>query len=116
MWPEASKPVIVPAVNRLQGIRVGAEEGSNNADLQGQDPIPSGWGTSAVIYSISRYKASPMAIQRRYLHVAVNTSLAERNPYVFDTPIGSQMRHSRKSTKYNPTENLNTNEYILGGR
>ena len=46
----------------------------------------------------------------------MNTSFAVRNPYVLDTPMGSQMRHRRKSTKYNPTENLNTNEYILGGR
>jgi len=49
-------------------------------------------------------------------HVVVNTSFAERNPYVFDTPMGSQMRQRRKSKKYNPTENLNTNEYSLGGR
>jgi hypothetical protein len=51
----------------------------------------------------------PVPIQRKDQHVAANTSFAVRNPYVFDTPMGSQIRHRRKSTRYNPVENLNTN-------
>ena len=47
MWPEASKPVIVPAVKRLMN-------GENNishpfkSNLQGQDPIPTSGGASAI--------------------------------------------------------------------
>jgi hypothetical protein len=46
----------------------------------------------------------------------VKTSFAERKPYVFDTPIGSQIRHRKKSSIMIAIPNLKIPEYILGGK
>lgn len=48
--------------------------------LQAQDPVPSGWGTSAVNCLISGRQTSEMATKREHLQVDVKTSFAERNP------------------------------------
>jgi hypothetical protein len=46
----------------------------------------------------------------------VNTSLALRNPYVLETPIGSQITQRKKSSIIRPTASLKMAEYIRGGR
>jgi hypothetical protein len=46
----------------------------------------------------------------------VKTSLAERNPYVFDTPMGSQITQRKKSNIRTAIPNLKILEYILGGK
>jgi hypothetical protein len=50
------------------------------------------------------------------LHVDVKTSFAGLKPYVFDTPIGSQMRQRKKSSIMRRTEKRKNLEYIRGGR
>jgi len=40
----------------------------------------------------------------------VQTSFAERKPYVLETPIGSQIKQRRKSIIMRPMENLKTEE------
>ena len=47
MWPEASKPVIVPAVKRLMNSENKISH-SFKDNLQGQDPIPIRRGASAI--------------------------------------------------------------------
>ena len=36
------------------GMSLVTERGRTNSDVQGQDPVPSSWGTGAVVYSIPR--------------------------------------------------------------
>lgn len=43
--------------------------------------------------------------------VVVNASLAVRNPYVLETPMGSQMTHNKKSSMIRKMENLKIREY-----
>jgi hypothetical protein len=52
----------------------------------------------------------------KHPQVEVKTSFAERNPYVLDTPMGSQIRHRKKSIKQSAVANLSTNAYDLGER
>jgi hypothetical protein len=47
--------------------------------------------------------------------VAVKTSWAERKPYVFETPIGSQITQRKKSSIMMAMPNLKMLEYTLGG-
>jgi len=54
--------------------------------------------------------------ERMDIQVIVKTSLADRKPYVFETPMGNQMRHKKKSSIIKPRENLKTPEYSFGGR
>ena len=56
MWPGASKPIIVPAVYILQGVNTEREMGHYNCHLQAQNPVPSGRGTGAIVYSVCRHK------------------------------------------------------------
>jgi hypothetical protein len=46
----------------------------------------------------------------------VKTSLADRKPYVCETPTGSQMTQRMKSSIMMEIPNLNTPEYIFGGK
>jgi hypothetical protein len=50
------------------------------------------------------------------IQVIVKTSLAERKPYVFETPIGSQTTQRKKSSIMIAIPNLKIPEYILGGK
>ena len=50
------------------------------------------------------------------LQVNVNTSFADRNPYVLETLIGNQIRQRKKSIIMMSIEILNTAEYSLGGK
>ena len=50
------------------------------------------------------------------LQLIVKTSLADRKPYVFETPMGSHMRHRKKSSIKIKIEKRKTAEYNLGGR
>lgn len=45
------------------------------------------------------------------LHVEVKTSFADLKPYVREAPMGSQIRHRKKSSMIKPKENLKTLEY-----
>jgi hypothetical protein len=50
------------------------------------------------------------------VQVIVKTSLADRKPYVFETPIGSHTAQRKKSSIMMAIPNLKIPEYILGGK
>lgn len=66
----------------------------------------------SVVFRISTIKRK----KNGDVHVIVKTSLAERKPYVLCVAMGSQIKHRKKSTIINPTENLKTLEYHRGGK
>jgi hypothetical protein len=115
MCPEASKPVRVPAVNKLevfQMINCSLKLKSTYKDKS--QFHPAGAPVPLSVTEVSMGKVTALA--ELNVHVIVKTSLADRKPYVFETPMGNQMRHKRKSSIIKPTENLKTPEYHFGGR
>jgi hypothetical protein len=50
------------------------------------------------------------------LQVMVKTSFAERKPYVWETPMGSQIRQRKKSNIISNIEIRKNKEYRRGGR
>jgi len=109
MCPDASNPVMVPAVKRLAKRSIKAIL-FQKKDITHKDRIQFHPAGAPVPLSGETLELGQGNTIRKNIQVIVKTSLAERKPYVLETPIGSQIRQNMKSTIISPIENLNTIE------
>ena len=110
----------VPDVNKLQILVLGIRLCHDTQNIPYYDKIqfqPAGAPVPLSDEGANAYQQlSDSFLLQDHVQVIVNTSFALRKPYVRDTPMGSHIMQSKKSTMYRNTENLKIVEYHRGGR